>query len=106
MLLGVPAGVVWPSLMLAVLALALKPLIFKLLVRYDEPGKVGMEVGVRLGQISEFSLFIAVLALAVIGRQASYVIQLSTMLSFVFSSYFIVLRYPSPIALSDELRRD
>lgn len=107
--LGMLAGVLWPSLVLAVLALALKPLIFKLLlVRYDEPGKVGMEVGVRLGQISEFSLFIAVLALelAVIGQRASYVIQLSTMLSFVFSSYFIVLRYPSPIALSDELRRD
>ncbi|ALP52233.1 sodium:proton antiporter [Candidatus Tenderia electrophaga] len=102
-------SVLWPSLVLALLALVLKPLIFKLLlVRYDETDKVGMEVGVRLGQISEFSLFIAVLALEldVIGQQASYVIQLSTMLTFVFSSYFIVMRYPSPIALSDELRRD
>jgi len=107
--LGMLGSVLWPSLLLAVLALALKPLIFKfLLVRYNEPAKVGMEVGVRLGQISEFSLFIAVLALelGVIGQQASYVIQLSTMLTFVFSSYFIVMRYPSPIALSDELRRD
>lgn len=107
--LGLLGSVLWPSLLLAVLAMALKPLIFRfLLVRYNEPAKVGMEVGVRLGQISEFSLFIAVLALelGVIGQQASYVIQLSTMLTFVFSSYFIVVRYPSPIALSDELRRD
>lgn len=101
---------VWlPALVLAVIALALKPFIFKrLLMRYEEPPQVGLEVGVRLGQISEFSLFIAVLAfdLGVIGLQASYVIQLSTMITFVFSSYFIVMRYPSPIAISDELRRD
>lgn len=107
--LSILGGLLLPSLVIAVLALVLKPLIFKaLLVRYQEPDQVGMEVGVRLGQISEFSLFIAVLAqeLEVIGQQASYVIQLSTMLTFVFSSYFIVKRYPSPIALSDELRRD
>ena len=62
----------------------------------------------RLGQTSEFSLFIAVLALelGVISQEASYLIQLSTMLTFVISSWFIVLRYPSPIAVSDKLRRD
>lgn len=101
---------VWlPAMTLAVIALLLKPFIFKyLLMRYNESPKVGLEVGVRLGQISEFSLFIAVLALemGVIGLQASYVIQLSTMITFVFSSYYIVMRYPSPIAISDHLRRD
>ena len=79
-----------------------------MLRRYNEPADVGLEVGVRLGQISEFSLFIAVLALElnVIGTEASYLIQLSTMLTFIFSSYFIVMRYPTPIAISDKLRRD
>ena len=67
-----------------------------------------MEVGVRLGQISEFSLLIAVLALEldVISQKASYLIQLSTLLTFLVSSYLIVMRYPSPIAISDRLRRD
>ena len=48
-----------------------------------------MEVGVRLGQISEFSLLIAVLALeiGVISQKASYLIQLSTLLTFLVSSY-------------------
>ena len=101
--------VLLPSLVIAGLALGLKPFIFKVLLqRYNEPAAVGLEVGVRLGQISEFSLFIAVLALElnVIGTEASYLIQLSTMLTFIFSSYFIVMRYPTPIAISDKLRRD
>ena len=62
----------------------------------------------RLGQISEFSLLIAVLALdlGVISARASYLIQLSTLLTFVASTYLVVLRYPTPIAVSDRLRRD
>ena len=65
-------------------------------------------LGARLGQLSEFSLLIAVLALerGLIGTQASYLIQLSTLLTFFASTYLVVLRYPTPIALSDELRRD
>ncbi|MFC1749867.1 cation:proton antiporter [Pseudomonadota bacterium] len=107
--LAVLAEVWLPSLVIAVFALLLKPFIFKVLLeRCNEPANVSLEVGVRLGQISEFSLFIAVLALELnlIGIKASYVIQLSTMLTFVFSSYYIVARYPSPIAISDKLRRD
>ncbi len=101
--------VLLPSLVVAGLALLFKPLVFKwLLVRYQEKSDVVLEVGVRLGQISEFSLFIAVMAQTqgLIGAQASYVIQLGTMLTFIFSSYYIVMNYPSPIAVSDELRRD
>ena len=62
----------------------------------------------RLGQISEFSLLIAVLALElqVIGERASYLIQVATLLTFIVSSYVIVKRYPTPIALTDKLRRD
>lgn len=101
---------VWlPAAIIAVLALALKPYIFKYLLKYSgEPGSTSLEVGVRLGQISEFSLLIAVLALelGVISQKASYLIQLSTLLTFLVSSYLIVIRYPTPIAISDKLRRD
>ncbi len=57
---------------------------------------------------SEFSLLIAVLALEqeIIGNQASYLIQVATLLTFMVSSYVIVMRYPTPIAISDKLRRD
>ena len=62
----------------------------------------------RLGQMSEFSLLIAVMAsqLAMIRAEVSYLIQIATLVSFVFSSYYVVARYPTPIALSDKLRRD
>ena len=101
--------VVLPALILAAISLLIKPVVFKKLwVREGESPELSQEVGVRLGQISEFSLLIALLATqsGVIGTQASYVIQLATLISFTLSSYFIVLRYPTPIAISDRLRRD
>jgi hypothetical protein len=42
----------------------------------------------------------------VISDRASYLIQLATLLTFLASSYIIVLRFPTPIAVSDRLRRD
>ncbi|GAB4347231.1 MAG: cation:proton antiporter [Gammaproteobacteria bacterium] len=107
--LGVLEAVWLPAVVLALAALVMKPLLFRTLLRHvGEAGGRSLEVGVRLGQISEFSLLIAVTALGVgvIGDTASYVIQLATLLTFVVSSYLVVLRYPTPIALSDRLRRN
>lgn len=98
-----------PALLLAAAILLLKPLIFRLLLRRSgETGTRALEIGVRLGQISEFSLLIAVLALelGVMGHRASYLIQMATLFTFIASPYFIVLRYPTPISTSDKLRRD
>jgi len=41
-----------------------------------------------------------------ISQQAANLVQLATLITFVVSSAFVVLRYPSPIALSERLRRD
>lgn len=101
--------VLLPAVILATISLVLKPWVFKKLwVHEGEPVDQSAEVGVRLGQISEFSLLIAILATQsrVIGEQASYLIQLATLLTFIASSYFIVARYPTPIAASSKLRRD
>ena len=97
------------AMTLALISLLLKPIVFRWLwMRQGETAETSAEVGVRLGQISEFSLLIAVLATqsAVISMQASYLIQLATLITFIVSSYFIVLRYPTPMAVSDRLRRD
>jgi len=94
---------------LAFISLLLKPFVFRWLwIRQGETAQTAAEVGVRLGQISEFSLLIALLATqsGVISMQASYLIQLATLITFIVSSYFIVLRYPTPMAVSDRLRRD
>lgn len=102
-------SVLLPATILAAMSLLVKPLVFKRLwIRGGETAALAGEVGVRLGQISEFSLLIAVLAQqsGIIGIQASYLIQLATLITFIVSSYMIVLNYPTPIAVSDRLRRD
>lgn len=107
--LGLAQNIMIPALLLGALILLVKPLAFKFLLNNaGEDEKVSAEVGVRLGQGSEFSLLIAVLAvdMSVIGEQAAYLIQVSTLLTFIASSYLIVLRYPTPVAVSDKLRRD
>lgn len=98
-----------PAVILAVLLLIIKPAIFSfLLYQAGEKKSVSREVGFRLGQVSEFSLLIAVVAVeaGIITSTTSYMLQLTTLLTFVFSSYIIVLNYPTPIAVSDRLRRD
>lgn len=107
--LGMAAGLIFPAVVFAVLAIAGKPPLFRfLLQKSGESEQRSSEVGARLGQLSEFSLLIAVLALerGRIGVEASYLIQLATLLTFFASTYLVVLRYPSPIALSDDLRRN
>lgn len=101
--------VLLPASVLAGVFLLVKPFLFKyLMVKVGEPASLSLEIGFRLGQISEFSLLIAVVALdtGMISHKASYLIQAATIITFVVSSYFIVLTYPTPIAVSDRLRRD
>lgn len=101
--------VIVPALVLAMAMMVIKPPIFRwLLLRTGESEKRSHEVGYRLGQMSEFSLLLAVLALeqGVIRSQAAYLIQLATLLTFLISSYLVVLRFPTPMAVSDALRRD
>ncbi len=101
--------VLLPAAVLASCLLAVKPLVFRgMFVRAGESHERASEIGIRLGQISEFSLLIAVLAQTqgVLGARAAYLIEAATLIGFVVSSYIIVMRYPTPIAVSDRLRRD
>ncbi len=101
--------VIGPALLLAVLALSVKPVVFHyLLRRFEERNRLAWDAGLRLGQISEFSLLIAYVATqsALIGEIASLVIQAAAIITFVVSSYIVVLFCPTPIGISDKLRRD
>jgi len=98
-----------PALTLVVVLLMMKPLTFRMLLRHTgESNTFAGEAGWRMGQLSEFALLLAILAFehGIISFRASYVIQLATLVSFILSTYVVVLRYPTPIAVSDELRRD
>ena len=102
------ADVLLPATILAALLLTLKPWVFRVLLeRSGETRPRATEIGMRLGQNSEFTLLIAVLALhtGVIRDQVAYLLELTTILTMMVSMYLIVGRYPTPIAVRDELRR-
>ena len=103
------AEVIVPAAALAIVILAMKPITFKFMLRrMSETSALGWETGFRLGQISEFSLLIAFVATAqnLISQEASHLIQATAILTFLASSYLVVFRYPTPIAVDDRLRRD
>lgn len=98
-----------PALLLASLTVVVKPKVFAFLLKKEgEKKHISREVGFRLGQISEFSLLIAVLAVQskFIGEATSNMIQLTTLITFIISSFIIVRSYPTPMAVTDKLRRD
>ncbi len=104
--------VIFPAVILAAVVLGLKPGLFAALLQLTghHDKKASIEVGLRLGQTSEFSLLLAYLAAegsaALISPKANYLIQATTLITFMVSSYVVVLRYPTPVAFSEKLRRD
>jgi len=101
--------VIFPALVLAIVLFFLKPFTFRVLLhQVKEPKHVAWEVGMRLGQISEFSLIIAYVAVQsnLVSNATSYLIQATAIISFIVSSYAVVMRYPTPMALNEKLRRD
>lgn len=106
---GLAQQIMIPAVILSALVLLFKPIVFYLLLgKSGEKKHVAKEVGIRLGQASEFSLLVASIALTteLISDKASNLIQATTILTFIVSSYLVVLKYPTPIALSDKMRKD
>jgi len=106
-------GLAWklliPAIITSIVLLLIKPYVFKFLIRKSgESDQDSKEIGVRLGQLSEFSLLLGFVAFStgLISLTASNFIQVCTIVSFILSTYLIVLKYPTPIAISDDLRRD
>ena len=98
-----------PGLILTALLMLAKPVIFKLGFKViGENPKISAELGVRLGQASEFSLLIAFSALAsgLIEERSSSLIQLVVVLTFVVSTYWVVNSYPTPISYKSSQRKD
>ncbi len=98
-----------PATLTCLVLLVIKPLLFKYLIQKSgESLKDSTEIGLRLGQLSEFSLLFGFVAFSagLISLKASNFIQVCTIISFILSTYLIVLKYPTPIAISDKLRRD
>ena len=107
--IGLIEQIAAPALVLAALALVIKPVVFQFLLRkFSERSRLAWDAGLRLGQISEFSLLIAFVATSsgMIGEAASLVIQGAAIVTFLVSSYIVVMYCPTPIASNPKLRRD
>lgn len=106
--LALVPSILLPALAFSALVLLAKPVIYRVLLdQFKEQGSLAWEVGFRLGQISEFSLLLVLLAgqAALLSEGAITTIQTVAVLTFILSSYVVVLRYPTPIALDERLRR-
>ena len=98
-----------PGLIITALLMVTKPVIFNWGFKaIGEKPKHSAQLGVRLGQASEFSLLIAFSALAsgLIEERSSYLIQLVVVLTFVASTYWVVNAYPTPISYKSSQRKD
>lgn len=107
--LGLLDEILIAALVMASVMLIIKPVAFRFLLKGVSEKKVlAWDIGIRLGQVSEFSLLIAYVATAgaLIGKEASLLIQATTLITFVISSYIIIFTTPTPIAVSEKLRRD
>ncbi len=101
--------VVIPGLVLAGVIVIIKPLIFTRAFRLShEETRIAGELGFRLGQASEFSLLVTYMALtsAVISNRTAYLIQLTTVITFIVSTYIVTGKFTTPIASDKALRAD
>ncbi|MCA9409509.1 MAG: cation:proton antiporter, partial [Candidatus Omnitrophica bacterium] len=98
----------FPAGLLALIFILFKPLVFKWMFMFlGETKDFSTEAGIRLGQLSEFSLLVALLALELghISSTTAQFIQLVTIFTFIASSYIVVFKYPTPIGVSEKLIR-
>lgn len=107
--LAVLNQVLLPAIVLSILVLGLKPVVYRYLLKgVSVHRSLAWNLGFRLGQSSEFSLLIAYIAIgaSLISEKASLLIQATTIITLLVSSYIVVFNYPTPIGISDRLRRD
>lgn len=97
------------ALLLSLLIVLLRPLyLWGLLRLVGESADFSREAGIRLGQASEFALIITAAALSS-GRLSdtmAQIVQLTTIITMIVSSYYVVFSYPTPIGIKDGLQKD
>ena len=101
---------IWlPALVLALFILVLRPCYYRLFMGMMKEGKsFSWEIGFRMGQASEFGLIMCTVAVVnqKLNPSIAQLLQLSIIITMIISSYIIVMRFPTPIATSNELQRD
>jgi Kef-type K+ transport system membrane component KefB len=98
-----------PAILIAIVIVLLKPIIFDQSFRiFGESRSRSKELGIRLGIASEFSLLVTTTAIQqkLISSNMASLIQLSTIITFMISTYIVVMKYDTPISVNSKSRRD
>ncbi len=107
--LTVMRDVILPGIVIALIVVVSKPVLFRWGFKLTgEKDYIATELGIRLGQASEFSLLVAYSALlsGLIDQRSSSLIQAVVVITFVISTYWVINRYPTPISAEASQRRD
>ncbi len=97
----------WQVVVFGLVLVALKPVVFRYLIAWQgETKATSWEIGIRLGQCSEFSLLVLYLAATQMSSTSMLIVLGATVFTILVSSYLVVFRYKNPIAISDRLRVD
>ncbi len=91
---------------MSALVIIVKPLVYRALLPSIDGNKANAwELGFRLGQASEFSLLVGFLAfhMMVMSEKAYLLVQAVTVVTFLVSSYFVSVKYPSQVVAQTDL---
>jgi Kef-type K+ transport system membrane component KefB len=97
------------ALLFGTILVPLKATVFHFAFRKSgESPQLSRELSVRLAQSSEFSLLVVFAALSVgaLSPEKAMVVQVTTIVTFIISTYWTVFRYPTPISMTAALRKD
>jgi Kef-type K+ transport system membrane component KefB len=103
------SDVLLPGAVIALTIVGVKPIVYRWAFNISgEKDTISAELGIRLGQASEFSLLVAYTALlsGLIDQQSTYLVQIVVVLTFVISTYWVISKYPTPISSEASRRRD
>jgi Kef-type K+ transport system membrane component KefB len=105
----VMSDVILPGAVIALIVVVVKPVVYRWGFNLTgEKDYVSTELGIRLGQASEFSLLVAYSALlsGLIDQRSTYLVQIVVVFTFVISTYRVINKYPTPISSEASQRRD
>jgi len=107
--LNIDTNLLIAAILFGALIVPVKAFIFQKAFRWSgESPEVSKEIAIRLSQSSEFSLLVAfsALSMGLLSRDSAMIIQLATITSFIFSTYWVVLKYPTTISSNSRLNQD
>ena len=107
--LGLDPRLLVPAILFGAVLVPLKASVFRFAFRKSgEAPALSRELAVRLAQSSEFSLLVvfAAVSIGVLSDEKAMVIQVTTIVTFIISTYWVVMTYPTPISSSPALRND